>query len=47
MSHVFLDDPEGGGFLKSIEDDGKQIPENIAAYYKPCWVSWARRSEAA
>ena len=32
VSHAHLDDPDGEGFLKSIEDDGTQIPENIAAY---------------
>ena len=31
-SHVYLDDPDGEGFLQTIEDDGTQIPENIAAY---------------
>ena len=32
VSHPHLDDPDGEGYLLSIEDDGTQIPENIAAY---------------
>ena len=32
VSHALLDDPDGEGPLKSIEDDGTPIPENIAAY---------------
>ena len=30
VSHAHLDDPEGEGPLKSIEDDGTEVPENIA-----------------
>ena len=32
VSHPHLDDPDGEGYLLSIEDDGTPIPENIAAY---------------
>ena len=32
VSHPHLDDPNGEGYLLSIQDDGTQIPENIAAY---------------
>ena len=32
VSHPHLDDPDGEGQLLSIEDDGTQIPEHIAAY---------------
>jgi arylsulfatase A-like enzyme len=32
VSHPHIGDPDGEGFLRSIEDDGTQIPENIAAY---------------
>jgi arylsulfatase A-like enzyme len=31
-SHPHLDAPDGHGYLQAIENDGTQIPENIAAY---------------
>jgi arylsulfatase A-like enzyme len=33
-SHPHLEDPDGNGYLLSIDDKGKQIPENIKKYLK-------------
>ena len=31
-SHPHIEDPDGGGFLLSIKDDGTRVPENIQKY---------------
>jgi arylsulfatase A-like enzyme len=31
-SHPHLEDPDGGGYLLSIKDDGTRVPENIQKY---------------
>lgn len=33
-SHAHLDAPGGKGYLQTLEEDGKAIPENVAAYLK-------------